>query len=341
MVAARLKLLCVRMSLRSVLRASFSISLLAAIFGLGPFSGPVRAQSYPAKTVRFIIPAPPGSTVDIMPRVIGVELAKRLNISVVVDNKAGGAGMIAAQSLTMAPADGGSILIATLGMMCIAPHVLPSIPFDRTADLIPVSLIGTVPLILVINPKMPVRTVREFVAWLNANPHKGTYGSSGASSTPAIAAVMFGQLANLKLTHVAYRGMLPASESVMKGELDFLFSDVGIVASKIKEGALIPLAATTSKRSALVPDVPTLMESGYQVDMPLWYGAFMKAGTPASVVEQMTRELRSISTMPEIRERWKDLGVEPGTMHGQEFADFYQSEVKRWDKIIPPLGIKE
>ncbi len=302
---------------------------------------PAAAQTYPAKSVRFIVPAPPGSTVDIMPRVIGAELAKRLNINAVADNKAGGAGMIAVQSLTSAPADGSSVLIATLGMMCISPHVLPSIPFDREKDLVPISLIGTVPLILVVNPAMNVKTVKEFVQWIGANPGKGTYGSSGASSTPAIAAVMFGQFAKLDLTHVPYRGMLPASESVAKGELTFLFSDVGIVSARIKEGALVALAASTPRRSALMPDIPTLIESGYPVDVALWYSAFMKAGTPPAAVEQMTREIESILKMPEIIARWKDLGVEPGTVHGQAFADYYQAEVKRWDKIIPPLGIKE
>ncbi len=299
------------------------------------------AQPYPLKTVRFISPGTPGSTTDIMPRVIAAELAKRLEATVFVDNKAGGSGMLSAQALVAAPADGATLYLTTLGSMCIAPFVLPSMPVDPHKDFIPISLTATLPLILVVNPKLPVKTVKDFAEWIKANPDKATYGSAGAGSTSAISAALFGKAANAPVIHVPFRTMQLAADSIIKGELTFLVSDIGVIAAKVKEGELRALAASTAQRSALMPDVPTFTEGGYPMDLTLWYAVMMKSGTPAPLVERMTKELAEIMKMPEIEARWKDLGLETGKLHGADFANYYQSELKRWAEIIPPLDLKE
>lgn len=317
------------------------LSGFAALAVLGATVSGLNAQAYPAKTIRFISPGTPGSTTDIMPRVIAVELAKRLDVNVIVDNKAGGSGMISAQALVNAPADGATLYLTTLGSMSIAPHVLPSMPVDPQKDFIPISLTASLPLILVVNPKLPVKTVQAFAAWIKANPDKATYGSAGAGSTSAIAAAIFGKAANAAVIHVPFRTMQLAADSIIKGELTFLVSDIGVIAAKVKDGELRPLAASTAQRSALMPDVPTFTESGYPMDISLWYAVMMKAGTPAPLVDRMTKELSEIMKLPEIESRWKDLGLETGKLHGAEFAKYYQSELKRWAEIIPPLGIKE
>ncbi len=301
----------------------------------------VQAQPYPAKTVRFISPGTPGSTTDIMPRVIAAELAKRLEVTVFVDNKAGGSGMLSAQALVAAPADGATLYLTTLGSMCIAPFVLPSMPVDPHKDFIPISLTATLPLILVVNPKLPVKTVKDFAEWVKANPDKATYGSAGAGSTSAISAALFGKAANAPVIHVPFRTMQLAADSIIKGELTFLVSDIGVIAAKVKEGELRALAASTAQRSPLMPDVPTFTEGGYPMDLTLWYAVMMKSGTPAPLVERMTKELTEIMKMPEIVARWKDLGLETGKLHGADFAKYYQSELKRWAEIIPPLDLKE
>lgn len=322
------------------MKRSLGLLALSLVFGGLAFSGPAHAQPYPAKTIRFISPGTPGSTTDIMPRLLAPELAKRLEATVFVDNKAGGSGMISAQAMAAAPADGATLYLSTVGSLCIAPHVLAGFPLDLK-DYLPISLTASLPLILVVNPKLPVRNVQEFAAWLKANPDKATYGSAGAGSTSAIAAAVFGKAAGANVIHVPFRTMQLAADSIMKGELTFLVSDIGVIAAKVKEGALRPLAASTAKRSALMPDVPTFAESGYPMDITLWYAVFMKTGTPAPLVERMTKELSSIMATSEIEAKWRDLGLEPGKLHGAEFAKYYQSECKRWAEILPPLGIKE
>jgi tripartite-type tricarboxylate transporter receptor subunit TctC len=301
---------------------------------------PAKAQPYPAKTIRFISPGTPGSTTDIMPRLLAPELAKRLEATVFVDNKAGGSGMISAQAMAAAPADGATLYLSTVGSLCIAPHVLAGFPLDLK-EYLPISLTASLPLILVVSPKLPVSNVQEFAAWLKANPDKATYGSAGAGSTSAIAAAVFGKAAGAKVIHVPFRTMQLAADSIMKGELTFLVSDIGVIAAKVKEGALRPLAASTAKRSALMPDVPTFAENGYPMDITLWYAVFMKTGTPAPLVERMTKELSSIMSTPEIETKWRDLGLEPGKLHGADFAKYYQEECRRWAEILPTLGIKE
>ena len=314
---------------------------LLTLAALG-FASTALAQAqapYPARTIRFISPGTPGSTTDIMPRVIGAELAKRLDVNVVVENRAGASGMLSAQALIASPADGSAIYLSTVGSLCIAPHVLANMPVSNK-DFLPLSLTASLPLILVVNSNLPVRTVQEFAAWIKANPEKATYGSAGAGSTSAIAAAIFGKAAGAQVTHVPYKTMQVSAEAILRGELTFLVSDIGVIAAKVKEGALRPLAASTAQRSALMPDVPTFTEAGYPMNILLWYGVFMKVGTPAPIVERLTKELSEIMKMPEIAARWKDLGLETGKLHGAEFAKYYQSEIEYWAKEIPPLGIQ-
>ncbi|MBM3607480.1 MAG: tripartite tricarboxylate transporter substrate binding protein [Alphaproteobacteria bacterium] len=313
----------------------------AAAMAAGLFCQTAFAQDYPAKNIRFISPGPPGSTTDIMPRVIAPELGRRLGATVVVENRVGGSGLVSASALVNAPADGATIWLGTMGTLCINPHVMPSMPFDQNTAVTPVSLTATLPLILVVNPKTtPVKNVKEFIEFLRKNPQQGTYGSPGPGSTGAITGAMFGNSAGLNLTHVSYRGMLPAADAVIKGELGFLISDIGVITAKVADGSLRALAATTAKRSELMPDVPSFSEQGINMDVALWYGVFVRSGTPKPVLDRLNKEFAEIMKLPEIAARWKNLGLSVGGMEGAEFDKYYREELARWAKVVPPLGIK-
>lgn len=330
-----------RLQIREMLMGKLSVTLAAALLVCG---APVVAlgQQYPASQIRFISPGPPGSTTDIMPRVIAPELGRRLGATVVVDNRVGGSGLVSASALVNAPADGATIWLGTMGTLCINPHVMPRMPFDQNSAVMPISLTATLPLILVVNPRTtPVRNVKEFIAYLQKNSDKGSYGSPGPGSTGAITGAMFAQSAGLKLTHVAYRGMLPAADAVIKGELGFLISDIGVITAKVADGSLRALAATTAKRSELMPQVPTFVEQGIDMDVALWYGVFVRSGTPKPVVDRLNKEFAEIMRLPSIAERWKQLGLSVGGKEGAEFDRYYREELARWARIVPPLGIKQ
>ena len=297
------------------------------------------AQDYPSKAITFITPASPGSTADVMTRVMAERLASDLGKPVVVMNRTGGSGLIAARALLAAPPDGYTIYLSTLGTLAMNPHVLKEMPFDPAKALIPVAMAGSMPMVVAVNPKQtPVRSLKELFALSKKEPL--TYGSPGAGSTPAIAAALLANRAGVQMTHVAYQGFSPAILDVLAGRLTMVVPDIGTVRSYLSDGSLRALAVSTTQRSKLAPDVPTMKEMGYDVDVSLWYGVFVRAGTPLPIVDRLERAMRATMGSAAVQKRWQELGLENQLLIGADFAKFYQSELKRWGVLIPPLGIK-
>lgn len=300
-----------------------------------------NAQEWPTRSIRFITPGTPGSTSDIMPRVIGDLLSARFGQPVAVVNRSGGSGLVSANALITSPADGYTIWLGTMGTLCINPHVLPSMPFDPKTAVVPVALAASMPLVLVVSPnKNKVKTLAEFVKLAKANKSGMTYGSAGAGSSPAIAAVILGQKAGVQFTHVPFKGFGPAVQGVVTGEIDMMIPDVGFVMSRIFEGALTPLAVTTAARTNMLPNVPSFKELGYDMDIALWYGVFVKQGTPQPIIDRLGKAIAEGMKDEGLKKRWAQLGLVVGDKFGADFNFYYQQEQKRWGEIIPPLGLK-
>jgi tripartite-type tricarboxylate transporter receptor subunit TctC len=197
------------------------------------------------------------------------------------------------------------------------------------------------PLVLVVNPeKTPVKDVAGLIELAKQQPGKVTFGSAGIGSSYAITMFVLGQQTGVKFTHVAYKGTSPAVSDVLAGELSVMVPDIGLVKSQIDSGKLRALAVTSPKRSELLPNVPTFKELGYDIEISLWYGVFVRSDTPAPIVQRLTDEMRVVMKSPKIKARWDLLGLEVGDKAGDDFAQYYRSEYKRWGNILTPLGIK-
>lgn len=305
--------------------------------------GAVFAQSdvYPSRQITFVSPGTPGSTSDIMPRVLAEPLAARLGKPVVIENKPGGSGLISANSALAAPADGHTLWMGTMGTLTINPFVLATMPFDSLQAWTPIALVASMPLVLVINPqKTPVNDLAGLIALAKQEPGKVTFGSVGAGSSYAISMFVLGREAGAQFTHVPYRGVNQALNDVLAGELAVMTPDVGLARSQIEGGKLRALAVSSSTRSELLPNVPTFKELGYSIDISLWFGAFVRAGTPQPIVQRLTDDFRVVMGSAEIKARWDALGLKVGDKVGDDFAQYYRSEYKRWGDILRPLGIK-
>ncbi len=299
-----------------------------------------QAQNYPSKSIRFLSPGSPGTTSDIIPRLLGEVMGKRMGVTFAVENRPGGNGLLSANAMLAAPADGHAILLTTMGTLAMNPHVLDSMPFDVATAVTPVALAATMPLVHLVNPeKLKVTDLKSFVGWAKANPNF-TFASAGDASSGAIAMRVLNQRQGLTGTHVAFRGFGPGIEAVAKGEIDTMLPDVGSALGILSSGKLRAIGVTTRTRTPVLPDVPTYREQGFDFDIELWFGIFVKAGTPPDVLKRLTDEVQYALSQPEIQTRWKTMGLAPGDVFGADFVKYYQDDLAKWAKVLPPLGLK-
>ena len=300
------------------------------------------AQSYPTRPLRLIVSVSPGSTPDIVARTVGDALAVELKQPVLVENKSGGSGLLSGVAALAAPADGYTLWLGTVGILMLNPHVLPSMPFDPVTAFQPVGLIASTPLLLTVNPKFtPVKKFEDFVALAKAKSGSLTYGSVGAGSTAAIAHAMIAKHAGIRLTNVPYRGNSEVLRDLTAGEITMAMPDVGLVREMVEDGRLLALGVTASDRSSILPSVPTFLELGYDVNISVWYGVYVRSETPADVVSLLSSKLKKVMADPVIAVRWKILGLEIGTAFGGDFVVYHETQFKFWNDIMPGLGIKE
>ena len=298
-------------------------------------------EAYPSKQITFVTPGTPGSTSDIMPRVIAEELAPRLGKSIIVQNASGGSGLVSANTAIGQPADGHTLWFGTMGTLTINPYVMDTMPFDSLKAWTPVALAASMPLVLVVNPeKTPAKNVAELIAMAKERPGKVTFGSAGIGSSYAITMFVLGKQAGVQFTHVPYKGTAPAVSDVVAGELSVMVVDIGLVKAQIDSGKLRALAITSPSRNAMLPDVPSFKELGYDINISLWYGVFVRSETPKPIVDRLADEMRVVMKSPKIKARWDTLGLEVGDKFSSDFASYYRSEYERWGTILKPLGIK-
>ncbi len=309
--------------------------MLASVAALAADAG-----SYPAKPIRLIAPFPAGGTSDTIARTIGQKLAEAWKQSVVIDNRGGVAGIIGTEMAAHAPADGYTALVANVTPVAINGSLYKSLPYNSVRDFAPVTLVAAGPNIVVVNPSVPAKTIKELVV-LAKSGVKIDYGSSGAGSISHLAAEMFKNMTGTQMLHVPYKGSALIINDLLGGQIQISFSDMPVALPHVKAGKLRALAVTGAKSTPLVPGVPSMAEAGvpgYAIDS--WWGLLVPAGTPKEIAAKLNAETVRVLHLPDVNERFASLGVEaiPGTQ--EQFAQTINVEIAKYAKLIKDVGIR-
>ena len=309
-------------------------SLLCLALALGGLPGAALAQ-YPDKPIRLVVPYAPGGTTDIMARTLQEPLSKILGQTVIVDNKAGAAGTIGTAQVAHAAPDGYTLIFGNNGPSAIVPLIQKDVGYDPIKDFAPVSLVSIAPMTLVVHPTMPANTVKELIAYANAQPNGVEYATAGAGSLGHLATELFGKEAGIKLVHVPYKGQGPSTMAVLNGEVKMLLttsSDTQDAA--VRAGKLRLLGVSTAKPSPLMPGAPTIGQSlpGYEVNV--WFGILAPAGTPAPVIAKLNAAIRDVLADPELQRKFVGFGCVATASTPQEFANMIGDEVPKWKSVV-------
>ena len=327
-------------ALRRTLPSLFALMVsLSMTLGVAP-SASAQAD-YPNRTIRFLVPYPPGGPTDLMARLLQPELQARLGATVIVENKAGAGGNLGtAEVARQAPADGYTLLLAASGPMAVNPTLFKSLPFDPQADLAPVIQISSFPLVLEVHPSVSARTLKEFMTQAKANPAGFSYASAGNGTPQHLAGEIYSRVSGVDLTHIPYRGAGPALVDVVGGHVKVMFDIIASSQQHIAAGKLIPIAITASKRSAALPDVPTMAEAGLpNFEITAWHGIAVRSGTPSPIIAKLNLVLNQIFKDPVFRKKWEQLGTPAGGGTPDEFAALIRSESVRLGRIIRESGV--
>jgi len=328
--------------MRPARRPLLHLALCAALASLALTAGPAAAQApaWPAKPIRLVVPYPPGGPTDVLLRIVGAQLAERLGQPVLIDNKPGASGMVGADMVAKAPADGYTLL-GNASIHVINPSLYPKTPYDAIKDFTPVSLVAEVPLVLVVSPALAATQVKDVIALAKAKPGALAFASSGNAAAPHLAGEAFKHAAGVDLLHVPYKGSGPALTDLMGGQVQLMFDSMPSSMPFIQAGKLRALAVTTARRSTALPQLPTVAEAGLPgFDMSTWYGLWAPAGTPREVVARLGTEVAAIVRLPAVRERLLALGAEPVGNTPDEFAAFNRSELAKWARIVKQSGAR-
>jgi tripartite-type tricarboxylate transporter receptor subunit TctC len=302
------------------------------------------AQEYPGKPIRFVVPYPPGGASDVTARVLGQKMADAWGQQVVVDNRAGANGIIALEYVAKAAPDGYTILMANLGPNAINPGVYSKLPYDAVKSFAPVTLTTIVPQVIVANPYLPAKNVKELVALAKAKPGELTFGNGGNGSSNHLAMELFASMAGVKMSAIAYKGDVPAMTDAAAGQVMLALPTVLAAMPFLNSGKLKAVAVTTKKRVAALPNVPTVAESGVpglaDYESVSWGGVMAPAGTPAPVVQKLNAEIVRILKLPDVRDRMTALGADIVGSTPQEFAAYLQDEIAKWGKVAKQAGVK-
>ena len=303
---------------------------------------PASAQNYPSKPIKIMVSTSAGGATDIMARILGHHITAKTGQPHVIDNRAGASGNLAMEVVAKAAPDGYTLGFANTGNITINPYLFKSMSFDPLNDLIPVGPVGTVPLFLTINSKVPAKTLAEFIAYAKANPDKVSYAGAGVGTTPDLTGGEFARRAVLdKLVVVPFRGTAPATAAVIGGEVQVTFVSMGPHIEFVRNGTLRVLAAATPTRRPYVPDVPTFAEQGFPAfEMSTWFSLFAPKGTPKEIVDQLNLYTREVQAEPEARRRLEATFIDPLTLTQNEFAALVKADAVKYERIVREQGIK-
>ncbi len=316
-------------------RALMGMGLLGAL----PL-GWAQTAAYPSRAVRMVVPFPPGGPTDVLARIVATKLGERFGQAFAIDNKAGSSGMMGSADVVKAAPDGYTLL-GNASIHVINPSLYPKIPFDALTDFTPITQLAHVPLILVVHNDLPVRSVKELIAYAKANPGKLNFASSGNAAAPHLAGESFKLATGIDMQHVPYKGSSPALTDLIGGQVQLMFDSMPSAMPFVKAGKLRPLAVTTAKRSLAVPDLSTVAEAGVPgYDISTWYGLWGPKGLSKEVTDKLANEVARILKLPDVKERYAALGAEPVGNSPEEFAAYCKSELLKWAKVVKDSGAK-
>ena len=296
---------------------------------------------YPSKPIRLIVGFAPGGGTDILARALGQPLGELLGQQIIIDNRAGAGGIIATELGAKAAPDGYTLLVGSSAGFAINPNLMAKLPYDPVKDFAPVGMFATLSYAVDVHPSLPAKTVKEFIALARAKPGAINYGSAGQGSSTHLAIDQFALMAGIKMTHVPYKGNTPAMTALMSGEIAMVFDPVLTSVTMVKSGRVRALAVTTARRSALLPDVPTVAEAGVKgYESGNWFGVFAPAGTPREIVERLNAAVNNAMTRPEMKDKLLSQGADALRGTPADLANLVQSELVKFAKIIKAAGVR-
>jgi tripartite-type tricarboxylate transporter receptor subunit TctC len=319
-------------------RRSFNFSVGAAL-ALSTLRFEARAQDFPSRTIRIVVPFAAGGPTDLMARTIAKSVSTSVGKAVITDNRPGGGGVIGMNEIMRSPADGYTLVLPSI-IAVTNPALMPDYPFDTLRDFVPLTVVGFIPHAVVVPADYPAKTLQDLVALAKAKPDTLSYGSTGVGTSAHLGAAMFVQRAGIKVTHVPYRGSSPAMQDLLAGRIQFMFLDMSTALPQIRSGRLRALAVAPANRFAGLPDVPTVAEQGYPgFDVHCWYGLLLKSGTPAPAVDKLYSEIKKALDTKEVDDIFRAQGIEPGGMSPTEFAALVRNDLALWKQTIAQLHI--
>ena len=315
-------------------------AIIGALAVTAALAAPATAQSWPEKQVNFIVPFSAGGTTDLFGRLLANHMQQKFGKPFIVENRAGAGGNLGAAAVAKAAPDGYTFLVGTVSTHAINPFLYSKLPYDTVKDFQPVSLIARLPNILVVHPSLPANNVAELIAHLKANPDKLSYGSSGAGTSIHLAAELFKIKTGTTMTHVPFRSSGDIMNNLTGGHINLAFDNITLAWPQVKAGRLRALAVSSTARSEIAPDVPTVAETIPGFDATSWHGVFAPAGTPKPIVDAMAAEMKRILELPDVKEKLFEIGAIAAPMTPDEFVRFIDTERTKWAEVVKASGAK-
>ena len=321
-------------------RRTHSFALAAMLVVCTPAAWP-QAVAFPSKAIRFVVPFPPGGVTDRMARLLSAHMQENWRTPVVVENRPGGSGFIASQAVAGAPPDGHTLLMGNINTHAINASLYPKLPYDPVKDFAPISLLVSVPNLLLVHPSVPANSVQELVALARARPGVLTFASGGSGTSSHMSAELLKSLAGIDIVHIPYKGPGPALQDILSGQVNMYFDTIASTLPQVRAGKLKGLAITSPARSSLAPEIPIVAESGMPgFDVAPWFGALTRAGTPPEIVARLNAEMLRILNLPEVRATLAAQGVSVIASTPEAFARYIDVEITRWSKVVRDTGAK-
>jgi tripartite-type tricarboxylate transporter receptor subunit TctC len=313
------------------------LALCALLFAFHPRTA--GSETFPSRSVRLIVPNPPGGSNDAAAREVAQALSEIWQQPVVVENRAGAGGNIGVQAAAKAAPDGYTYLLSSPGPITINPSLYKKLPFDPEKDFVPIALVATVPIVLMVSTKTPAKSVGELIRLAKEEDGRMNFASSGIGSTHHLAAELFKKMTNVNLKHVPYRGAAPAMNDLIAGHVPILFDNLSTVIPQVQAGNVRALAVATVKRLESLPDVPTFAEAGVPgFEASSWFGMLAPAGTPPDIVNKVVADVRKALSRPDVQKSFETTGAQPGAVFGQDFGKFLKNETENWADVIKASG---
>jgi tripartite-type tricarboxylate transporter receptor subunit TctC len=311
------------------------------LLGMGSSAAEDLAKQYPERSIKILVGFAAGGGTDVAARIVAQKLAETIGQSVVVENRPGASGMIAAETVAKSGADGYTLMMGTQTTLAVAPALYRKFSIDATRDFVGVAKAGVSPLVLVVHPSVPARSVMDLIALAKASPGTINFGSGGLGTTPHMAGELFSIQAGIKMVHVAYRGEAPAINDLLGGQLHLIFANLSAVIGNVKAGSLRALAVTSAQRAATAPEIPTVAEAALPgFEAATWFALVAPAGTPREIVRRLNTEVTQLVTQPDVRQRFADLGMTIDAGTPDALDAYIKSEILKWSKVIKEADIR-